>query len=118
MFAIGLLGGILNVGLDELAAPYGEPLRPALAALLARGDGVFRWAGLTGPLGLPDGIARLGLLPARVDSLGFLDQENMSEPGIFHPLLHPVCVPATTTTTTASRVQLAILIRMAINSLW
>ena len=28
--------------------------------------------------------------PANVDSDGFLPQENMSAPGIFHPLLQPV----------------------------
>jgi len=84
-------------------------VRPALAAVLERGEGVFRSAGLVGePVG-PDGIAKLGLLPANVDSLGFRDQENMSEPGIFQPLLfqpllQPVCEPVTTTTTTASRV--------------
>jgi hypothetical protein len=89
--------------------PYGELGRPPLAALLTSGDGVFFWAGL-------DGIARLGLLPAKVDSDGLRDQENMSAPGIFQPLLQPVCVPATTTTTTAIRVQLASFIRMAINS--
>jgi hypothetical protein len=58
------------------------------------------------------GIERLGLLPAKVDSEGFFDQGNMSEPGIFHPDLHPVCVPLMATTTTAIRVQVASLVRM------
>lgn len=112
MAAVALLGGILKLGPVELVGP-----RP-LAALLASVEGVFLEAGLIGPDWLLDGIDRLGLLPAKVDSLGFRDQENMSEPGIFHPLLQPVCVPVTTTTTTASRVQFASFIRMANNSLW
>jgi len=71
------------------------------------------YAGLIGDDGVPlGGIERLGLLPAKVDSEGFFDQGNMSEPGIFHPDLHPVCVPLMATTTIANRVQVASLVRM------
>jgi len=100
----------------EFVAPYGGDGRDGFAALLASVDGEPRKAGLIGPAFELEGIDKLGLLPAKVDSLGFRDQANMSEPGIFHPLLQPVCVPATTTTTTASRVQLASFVRMANNS--
>ena len=65
-----------------------------------------------GEVGLLDGIDKLGLLPAKVDSEGFLDHGNMSVPGIFQPLLHPLCVPNTATTTTAIRVQFPSLVRM------
>lgn len=61
---------------------------------------------------------RLGLLPARLDSVGFLDQENMSLPGIFQPLLQPVCVPATAAITSANLVHFAMCVRIACNSLW
>ena len=61
-------------------------------------------------MGLFDGIDSPGLLLAK--SMGFLDHGNMSDPGIFQPVLHPVCVPAIATTTTANRVQFAILVRM------
>ena len=103
---------MLKLGLAVPAAPYGEAGRPGLAALLTNGDGVFLNAGLTGEVGLLDGIDRLGLVPAKVASEGFLDHGNISVPGIFHPLLHPVCVPAIATTTTANRVQFASLVRM------
>jgi hypothetical protein len=103
--------GMLKPGLEVEVGEYGDVLRPPLAALLIKGDGVFLDAGL-------DGIDKLGLLPAKVDSEGFFDHENMSEPGIFQPLLHPACVPATTTTIAAIRVQFASFVRMAINSLW
>jgi hypothetical protein len=74
-------------------------------------------AGLIGEELFVVGIDKLGLLPASVDSLGFLDHEKRSEPGIFHPLLQPVWVPATATTTRAILVQLASFMLMAINSL-
>jgi len=80
--------------------------------LLASGEGLFLKAGPTGDDDAFEGIDKLGLLPANVDSDGFLDQGNISDPGIFQPFLQPVCVPATTTTTTAIRVQLASLVRM------
>lgn len=99
-------------GAAVLAAPYGDGVRLGLAALLTKGDGLFLKAGPTVDVGLFDGIDRLGLLPANVDSEGFLDHGNMSVPGIFQPLLHPVCVPKTVTTTTAIRVQFASLVRM------
>jgi len=80
--------------------------------LLTNGEGLFLRAGPTGDDDEFEGIDKLGLLPANVDSDGFLDQGNMSDPGIFQPLLQPVCVPAATMTTTAIRVQLASLVRM------
>jgi hypothetical protein len=86
---------------------------------------VFRVAGLTGvllddkpePVELEPGTDSVGLLPASDASEGFLFQENISVPGIFHPLLQPVWVPATTATTSTSRDQFAIVLRMANNSL-
>jgi len=36
------------------------------------------------------GVETDGPLPTRVDSDGFRPQENMSDPGIFQPLLQPV----------------------------
>ncbi len=36
------------------------------------------------------GVETEGPFPTRVDSDGFRPQENMSDPGIFQPLLHPV----------------------------
>jgi len=110
--AAGLLGGILKLGPVVLAGPYGEAVRPALAAVLDSGEGVFLKAGPTGEAEELGGIDRLGLVPAKVDSEGFLDHGNIFEPGIFQPDLHPVCVPAIATTTTANRVQFAILVRM------
>ena len=107
--AIALFCGILTLG--PAVAPYGVVGRPGFAALLTSGDGVFLEAGPKADDELV-GIDKLGLLPAKVDSDGFLDQGNISVPGIFHPLLHPLCVPAIATTTTAIRVQFASLVRM------
>jgi len=89
--AVGLFGGILKLGPVLPVAPYGEPGRLPLATLLANGFGVFRNAGLVfaDAVELVVGIERLGLLPASVASDGFRDQANISEPGIFQPLLHP-----------------------------
>jgi hypothetical protein len=97
---------------------------------LAIGLGVFREAGLTGPLGaaLPD-IAPLepeeswtsvvalelgklelgkfvgGLVPRSLSCEGFLDQGNISDPGIFQAL-QPVCVPASTASNRPERTQI------------
>lgn len=87
--------------------------------------GVLRSAGLVGapeaanpdPIEAADGELMLGLLPANVDSDGFLLHENMLAPGIFHPLLQPTWVPPTTSTTRASLFQFAIFVRIANNPL-
>ena len=101
----------MKLGPEEPAGPYGEFVRPAFAALLTNGVGVFLKDGPIGDVEL-FGIDMLGLLPAKVDSEGFLDHGNMSEPGIFHPVLQPVCDPAIATTTKVNRVHFARLVRM------
>ena len=89
LFANALLGGMLKLGPLAPVVPYGEVIRPAFAALLTNGVGVFLYDGPIGDVEL-FGIDILGLLPAKVDSEGFLDHGNISAPGIFHPVLHPV----------------------------
>lgn len=87
---------------------------PPIAAELANALGVLFVAGLVGVD--EDGIESDGLEPVSVDSLGLRDQENISAPGIFQPLLHPVCVVEITTTTIPKRIQFENLFRMANNS--
>ena len=55
---------------------------------------------------------RLGELPAKVDSEGFLDHGSMLLPGIFHPLLQPICVVQITQAINENLVQCAILVRI------
>lgn len=86
--------------------------------------GVFLAAGLFGglppakavpPLGaeaLEDGTLIVGLLPARVDSDGFFDQENIFVEGIFQPLLQPTCVAQSAQAIIEKVVQCAILVRI------
>jgi len=62
------------------------------------------------------GVETVGPLPTRVDSEGFLPQENMSEPGIFQPLLQPVW-PASTAKTIHVNTQFRVRLRMANNPL-
>jgi hypothetical protein len=95
------VGEFLSAGLN------GEPLDAKPEPLEASPE----------PVELPETV-RLGLLPARLDSVGFLDQENISLPGIFQPLLQPVCVPATAAITSANLVHFVICVRIACNSLW
>ena len=137
-------GGILKFpGVKPLllaAAPgLGKPLAlPAIALpgiglpggrvaidWLGMGLGVFREAGLAGPLdvALPD-IAPLeleeswtsvvalepgkfvgGLVPRSLSCEGFLDQGNISAPGIFQAL-QPVCEPASTASNRPERTQI------------
>lgn len=108
------------IGAVPVGAPYGEVFAEEASMF-----GVLRRAGLAGapeaatpdPIEAPDGELMLGLLPASVDSEGFLLQENMLAPGIFHPLLQPTWVPLMTSTTRASLFQCAILVRIANNPL-
>jgi len=81
--------------------PYGDDGLVLFNAVLLIGDGVFFVDGL---VGVPfDGIAIEGPVPARVLSEGLRVHENMSDPGIFQPLLHPVWVPAMTAKTIPKR---------------
>jgi len=140
-------GGILKFpGVKPLllaAAPgIGKPLGlPAIELLdvpggrvaidwLGRGLGVFREAGLTGPLeaalfdiagpdiagpdpeeswtsvvALEPGKFVGGLLPRSLSCEGFLDQGNISAPGIFQAL-QPVCEPASTASNRPERTQI------------
>jgi hypothetical protein len=97
---------------------------------LGIGLGVFRAAGLTGPLDVaPPDIAPLdvapleleeswtsvvalelgkfvgGLVPNSLSCEGFLDQGNISAPGIFQAL-QPVCEPASTASNRPERTQI------------
>jgi hypothetical protein len=102
---------MLKLGPPVLGEPYGEVGRPELATLLAMDEGVFLNEGPMGEV-LLFGIDMLGLLPANVVSEGFFDHGNISAPGIFQPVLQPVCVPARATTTRLIRVQFASFVRM------
>lgn len=84
-------------------------------AVLLIGDGVLLVDGLVGaPF---EGMAIDGPVPARVLSEGLRVHENISEPGIFQPLLQPVWVPAMTAKTIPVRIQFGKRLRMAINPL-
>ena len=92
---------------------------------LGIGLGVFRAAGLTGPLDVaPPDVAPLeleeswtsvvalelgkfvgGLVPRSLSCEGFLDQGNISAPGIFQAL-QPVCEPASTASNRPERTQI------------
>ena len=92
---------------------------------LGIGLGVFRAAGLTGPLDVaPPDVAPLeleeswtsvvalelgkfvgGLVPRSLSCEGFLDQVNISAPGIFQAL-QPVCEPASTASNRPERTQI------------
>lgn len=97
----------MDIGVFFRAGLIGDPLVARPELLEASPD----------PVELPE-TDKLGLLPARLDSVGFFDQENMSLPGIFQPLLQPVCVPATAAITSANLVHFVIYVRIACNSLW
>jgi hypothetical protein len=97
----------IDIGVFLSAGLIGEPLVARPEPLEAKPD----------PVELPE-TDRLGLLPARLDSVGFFDQENISLPGIFQPLLQPVCVPATAAITSANLVHFVIFVRIACISLW
>jgi hypothetical protein len=95
--------------------PYGDEGLVLFSAVLLMGDGVLFVEGLVGaPF---DGIAIEGPVPASVLSDGLRVQENMSDPGIFQPLLQPVWVPAMTAKTIPKRIQFGKRLRMAINPL-
>ena len=122
LLGIELLGiELLGIGLPGIVLPGGR----VAIAWLAMGLGVFFEAGLTGPLdaALPD-IAPLdpeeswtsvvalelgkfvgGLVPSSLSCEGFLDQGNISEPGIFQAL-QPVCEPASTASNRPERTQI------------
>jgi hypothetical protein len=98
---------VIEVGVFFSEGLIGEPLVARPEPLEAKPE----------PVELPE-TERLGLLPARLDSVGFFDQENISLPGIFQPLLQPVCVPATAAITSANLVHFVIYFRIACISLW
>jgi hypothetical protein len=89
-------------------APYGLP---PLALVLDSNAGVLFDAGLVGEPALDaklpvfgPGAVKLGLLPAKVDSEGFLDHGKILALGIFHPDWHPVCPAATTETNNIAKI--------------
>lgn len=101
--------------------PYGLAAR--LLALESNA-GVLLEAGLAGvpapeaklPV-LAAGAVKLGLLPASVDSDGFLDHGKMLALGIFQPDWQPVCpAPITETINSANILRRVILVDMASKS--
>jgi hypothetical protein len=62
------------------------------------------------------GVEIDGPFPTSVDSDGLRPQENMSDPGIFQPLLQPVC-PASKARTNPVKTQFRVRLRMANNPL-
>ena len=119
---IGLPGiGLPGIGLPGIGLPgIGLPGGRVAIDWLGIGLGVFRAAGLTGP---PD-VAPLeleeswtsvvalelgkfvgGLVPRSLSCEGFLDQGNISAPGIFQAL-QPVCEPASTASNRPERTQI------------
>jgi hypothetical protein len=69
---------LMVFGLDRNPGLTGPPVLDGAVGLLGF-DVAIDW-----------GIATDGPVPDRVDSDGFLVQENMSAPGICQPLLQPV----------------------------
>ena len=95
--------------------PYGDDGLVLFSAVLLIGAGELFVEGL---VGVPaDGMAIEGPVPARVLSDGLRVHENISDPGIFQPLLQPVWVPAMTAKTIPKRIQFGKRLRMAINPL-
>jgi hypothetical protein len=126
--AVGFACGVVKseaVGIVErfppMAPPYGLP---PLAFALESNAGVLLDAGLAGDPALEaklpvlePGAAKLGLLPAKVDSEGFLDHGKILALGIFHPDWHPVCpAPTTVTNNTAKILRRVNLVDMASKS--
>jgi hypothetical protein len=119
---IGLPGiGLPGIGLPGIGLPGGR----VAIDWLGIGLGVFRAAGLTGPPDVaPLDVAPLeleeswtsvvalelgkfvgGLVPRSLSCEGFLDQGNISAPGIFQAL-QPVCEPASTASNRPERTQI------------
>jgi hypothetical protein len=118
--------GLPGIGLPGIVLPGGR----VAIDWLGIGLGVFRAAGLTGPLDVapldvaPLDVAPLeldeswtsvvalelgkfvgGLVPRSLSCEGFLDQGNISAPGIFQAL-QPVCEPASTASNRPERTQI------------
>lgn len=119
---IGFPGiGLPGIGLPGIAFPGGR----VAIDWLGMGLGVFLEAGLTGPLDaalldaapleleeswtsivvLELGKFVGGLVPRSLSCEGFLDQGNISAPGIFQAL-QPVCEPASTASSRPERTQI------------
>ena len=118
--------GLPGIGLPGIVLPGGR----VAIDWLGTGLGVFRAAGLTGPFDVapldvaPLDVAPLeldeswtsvvalglgkfvgGLVPRSLSCEGFLDQGNISAPGIFQAL-QPICEPASTASNRPERTQI------------